>query len=142
MDGLLGQAADVADVLPKGWEKLLDLGVTGFLICLLFWVAARFVIPRIVAQHENLVADLLKAFREEASKARDYHERLVTTHEQMFKDERAHHEALVKMIVEEWRATREQLHRDATMMHGVLRKLGERVVEREDDTDDDDTKKR
>jgi hypothetical protein len=115
-------AAELAG-LPKGWEKLLDLGVTGFIICLLFWVAARFVIPRIVSQHENLVGDLLKAFREESNKAREYHERLVSTHEQMFRDERSHHEALVKMIVEEWRVTREQLHRDATMMHGVLRKL-------------------
>ena len=106
MIGLLGQAADVADVLPKGWEKVMDLGITGFIISLLFWVAAKWVIPRIVAQHENLVADLLKAFREEAAKARDYHERLVTTHEQMFRDERQHHEQLVKMIVEEWQIGR------------------------------------
>lgn len=124
---LVAQAESAAETvisLPKGWEKLMDLGTTGFLISALAWVVAKFVIPRLMTQHEALVSDLLRAFREESEKAREYHERLIKSHEEMFQNERQHHADVVNIIVNEWRATREQLHKDATAMQTALRELG------------------
>lgn len=120
---LLGQ--DITDAaFTKGTERLYDLGMTGALIAFLCVIFVRWILPRMLTQHENLISELLKSFREEAAKAREYHERLVESHEKMFEDERDHHKQLVDMLVAEWRQTREQLHHDASQLYDALRTIG------------------
>jgi hypothetical protein len=122
---LLGQAGGLDDaIVTKGAEHLFDLGITGALVAFLSVVFVRWILPRMLSQHENLITDLLKSFREEAGKAREYHEKLISTHEKMFEDERAHHRQLVDLLIAEWRQTREQLHHDASALYEACARCG------------------
>jgi len=133
------QAAGVSQSPPlQGWERFADLGVTAAFIGGLMLMFAKVVFPRLMAQHEGLTGDLLKAFREESTKAREYHERLVETHEKMFADEREHHSKLVNMLVEEWKLTRAQLHEDAKGLQKALRDIKRAKGVPTDDDDDDE----
>lgn len=104
-------------------DRIVDLGLTACVLGFLTFVFGKWILPRMLAQHEALVTELLQSYREEQCKNATNLTQLVASIERMQAAEQGHNKYIVGTITAEWQRLRDQLHCDSSEVKELLAEL-------------------